>query len=103
MRLEQMKSEEAYALANEYLCRLSEAGITILSKTQLDIYNGLYLYAVVQDALSIARHSGNSGKVRRANSMINDQMSIVRQCTNVVNRWLELGQPLDELLDWSNP
>ncbi len=102
MKLEQMKSEEAYALANAYLCRLSEAGITILSRTQLDIYNGLYFYAIVQDALFDARHSGDEREVQRALSTINHRMPTVRICANVVNRWLELGQPLDELLDWTN-
>jgi hypothetical protein len=103
MKLEQLTAEEAYVLANEYLRSLSDAGTTILSRTHLDIYNGLYLYAAVQDALFIARHSGDEKEVKRAIATINHSMPIVRQCANVVDRWLELGQPLDELLDWSTP
>ncbi len=88
-----MSAEEAYALAKEYLERLLEAEITIPSKNQLSVYNGLVYYARIQDMFFFAVQ-GDERKMAALD--LNNYLPTVRQCQPIVDYWLSQGQPLGD-------
>jgi hypothetical protein len=94
MKLEELDVIEAYSLAQEWLKRLSEAGVTIMSARQQNAYNGILYYAELQ-RLRLNAQSGSPSDMLLLSKKSFEYLPFLYEVTPVINRWLEAGQPLE--------